>query len=129
MCLLFKCGIHLVIWFTNHRAQGASEKVLLGVGAPSTRHRGCRSAHRRFNLFLLYFVGQVLSKDNLDGFVHEIDVAEAKLERQVVVKLDHVSNSQPDCAKGVINHVLAHLAGSSDRNRVSVYHAESLLVD
>jgi hypothetical protein len=46
-----------------------------------------------------------------------------------VVVLEEVLNGQKDGAEGVLNDILAHLAGGGDGNGVSVDHAEAFLVN
>lgn len=58
-----------------------------------------------------------------------MNVAETELKHDVMVILDHVLDRQENCAQSVLNHFLAHLAGNSDGNGVSVDHPEALLED
>ena len=120
---------YMVIRLADQTAQRAAEKVLLSVGAPRLRYRGCRSAHCSLNLFLFDLLGHVWSEDHLAWFIHKADRAEAKLQKQIVVQLYHVVTSQKDCLQRALNDVLAHLASISDRDRVCIDHTEALLVN
>lgn len=54
---------------------------------------------------------------------------ETKLEHEVVVILNHVSDGDPDSSQGVLNDILTQLAGVGDGDRVGIDHSETFRID
>lgn len=61
--------------------------------------------------------------------VGESHAAESHLEGDVSILADEVFTGEEDSAKAIVDDLLSHLCGISDRDRVSVDHSESLLID
>ena len=74
-------------------------------------------------------MGKVGCESHLHVLVDEGNVGESELQGQVVIVLDHVLNGEPNRSEGVLDNILAHLAGGSNGHWVSVDHAEALLED
>ena len=126
---MHESSVHLVVRFLNQGAEGALEELRLCVGPPGLSNSAVAAAHRGLEVLALDLGGEVGSERDLHVFVYETDVRKSELQAQVVVVLEHILDRQEDRAQGVLDDVLAHLAGSGDGHWVGVDHAEALLED
>ena len=74
-------------------------------------------------------LAEVVSEENFLAAVDEANVGEAKRKQDVLILLDQFLNGHENSLEGVLNNIFAHLAASSNRNGVSINHAETLLED
>jgi hypothetical protein len=102
---------HLLVWLPDHCAQGTLEELRLRVGSPGLGNGAVAAAHRGLELLVFNLSGQVRGKVSLHRFIYERNDAETELERDVVVKLEHIFDGQEDSPEGIFNDVFTHLAG------------------
>jgi len=77
--LLVERHINVLVGLLDHGAEAAIEEVLLGVSSPCLADGAVRAAHRRLEVLVLHFMGEVGSELTFHIFVDEGHVAESKL--------------------------------------------------
>lgn len=100
-----------------------------GRGLPHGGDGRVSASHLSLEVFASEFLSKVGGEVSVKASVGKTHAAESHLEGDVSILADEVFTGEEDSAKAIVDDILSHLCGVSDRDRVSVDHSESLLVD